>query len=44
VMPPVPAFYTKPQSISDLVDDTVARVLDFWKIDIQPHRRWPDVR
>jgi 4-hydroxy-3-polyprenylbenzoate decarboxylase len=44
VMPPVPAFYTKPQSISDLVDDTVARVLDFWHIDTAPARRWPDVR
>src|SRR4051812_3473715 len=44
VMPPVPAFYTKPKSIADLVDDTVARVLDFWNIDIQPTRRWPDVR
>jgi flavin prenyltransferase len=44
VMPPVPAFYTKPQSIDDLVNDTVARVLDFWDIDIQPDRRWPKIR
>jgi polyprenyl P-hydroxybenzoate/phenylacrylic acid decarboxylase-like protein len=27
VMPPVPAFYTRPQSVSDIVDDTVGRVL-----------------
>jgi flavin prenyltransferase len=40
VMPPVPAFYTKPRSIADLVDDTVARVLDFWNIDLAPDRRW----
>jgi flavin prenyltransferase len=44
VMPPVPAFYTKPQSIAELVDDTIARVLDFWEFDILPARRWPDVR
>ncbi len=44
VMPPVPAFYTKPQSITDIVDDTIARVLDFWKIDLLPNRRWPEVR
>ena len=41
VMPPVPAFYTKPQTIGDIVDDTLARVLDFWDIDILPNRRWP---
>ena len=40
VMPPVPAFYTKPQTIGDIVDDTVARILDFWEIDILPNRRW----
>jgi 4-hydroxy-3-polyprenylbenzoate decarboxylase len=44
VMPPVPAFYTRPQSISDIVNDTVARVLDFWNIDILPNRRWPEGR
>jgi 4-hydroxy-3-polyprenylbenzoate decarboxylase len=44
VMPPVPAFYTKPHTIGDLVDDTVARVLDFWDLDVLPGRRWPDSR
>jgi flavin prenyltransferase len=44
IMPPLPAFYTKPQSIGDIVDDTVARVLDFWEIDIAPDRRWPETR
>jgi 4-hydroxy-3-polyprenylbenzoate decarboxylase len=44
VMPPLPAFYTKPQSIADIVDDTLARVLDFWNIDLLPGRRWPETR
>ena len=44
VMPPMPAFYTKPQTVSDIVDDTLARVLDFWDIDILPDRRWPKTR
>jgi len=44
VMPPMPAFYTKPQTIGDIVDDTVARVLDHWDIDILPNRRWPESR
>jgi len=44
VMPPLPAFYTKPQTIAELVDDTVARVLDFWDMDILPGRRWPETK
>jgi 4-hydroxy-3-polyprenylbenzoate decarboxylase len=28
VFPPVPAFYQKPQTIDDIVGDTVARVLE----------------
>jgi flavin prenyltransferase len=27
VMPPVPAFYTRPETVSDIIDDTVGRVL-----------------
>ena len=41
IVPPVPAFYTEPQSISDIVDQMVGRVLDLlgytW-----PVRRWGD--
>ncbi|MGL4958494.1 MAG: UbiX family flavin prenyltransferase, partial [Plesiomonas sp.] len=33
IMPPVPAFYHRPQTIHDLVDQTVNRVLD--QFDIQ---------
>ena len=40
VMPPVPAFYTKPKSIGEIVDQTVARVLDFWGIDMPSVKRW----
>jgi 4-hydroxy-3-polyprenylbenzoate decarboxylase len=28
ILPPVPAFYLRPQSVEDLVDHTVARILD----------------
>ncbi len=34
VMPPLPAFYTRPASINEMVDQTLARVLDFWQIDL----------
>jgi 4-hydroxy-3-polyprenylbenzoate decarboxylase len=40
VMPPVPAFYTKPQSIIELVDHTVGRVLDLFDIDNTLVKRW----
>lgn len=33
VCPPVPAFYTRPQSVDDIVDHTVGRVLDLFDID-----------
>lgn len=41
VFPPVPAFYARPNSIEDMVDHTVGRVLDLF--DIEHHdlvRRW----
>ncbi len=41
ILPPVPAFYNRPQTIDDLVDHTVARVLDRLGIaqDLVPE--WP---
>ena len=33
VFPPVPAFYARPNSIDDLVDHTVGRVLDLFDIE-----------
>jgi len=34
IMPPVPAFYHRPQRIEDLVDQTVNRVLDQFDIEL----------
>jgi 4-hydroxy-3-polyprenylbenzoate decarboxylase len=42
VMPPVPAFYTKPLTINDIVDHTVSRVLDFWGLKLLPTKRWKE--
>ena len=42
VMPPVPAFYAKPQSVDDIVDHTIGRVLDLFGIDNALVRRWRD--
>jgi 4-hydroxy-3-polyprenylbenzoate decarboxylase len=40
ICPPVPAFYHKPQSIAELIDDTVGRVLDLYGIDSGLVKRW----
>ena len=40
ILPPVPAFYTRPQSIDDIVDHTVARILDQFGIDSGGAKRW----
>lgn len=40
VMPPVPAFYTRPASIDDMVSATVARALDLFGIDTGQIARW----
>lgn len=43
IMPPVPAFYTKPKTIDDIVDNTVLRCLDLFGIHTEEHRRWQGI-
>lgn len=40
LMPPVPAFYQRPQSIEAIVDHSVGRALDLFDIDVGIVRRW----
>lgn len=40
VAPPVPAFYTRPDSLEAVVDHTVGRVLDLLDIDADMVQRW----
>ena len=42
VFPPVPAFYTKPQSLDEMVDQTLARVLDLFDLETNALQRWKD--
>lgn len=42
LMPPVPAFYHRPKSIDELVDQTVGRALDLFDIDLQVVKRWTE--
>jgi polyprenyl P-hydroxybenzoate/phenylacrylic acid decarboxylase-like protein len=41
VFPPVPAFYNKPQTIQELIDHTIGRVLDMFDIEHNLFARWP---
>jgi flavin prenyltransferase len=40
IVPAIPAWYHKPQSIEDLVDFVIARALDQFDIDCVPIKRW----
>ena len=39
-MPPVPAFYAKPDSLDDMVNHTVGRCLDLFDLDNALVTRW----
>lgn len=39
VAPPVPAFYTRPQNLQDVVEQSVGRALDLFGLDA-PVQRW----
>jgi len=40
ILPPVPAFYNNPRSLADIVEHTVARILDQFGIDVPGAVRW----
>jgi 4-hydroxy-3-polyprenylbenzoate decarboxylase len=40
IAPPVPAFYTRPGSVDDIVDQTVGRLLDLLGFEHDRIRRW----
>jgi 4-hydroxy-3-polyprenylbenzoate decarboxylase len=40
ILPPVPALYTNPRSLADIVEHTVARMLDQFGIEVPGAARW----
>ncbi|MGV3578696.1 UbiX family flavin prenyltransferase [Brevundimonas sp.] len=40
IAPPLPAFYAKPASIEEMVDQSVGRALDLFGLDWAPVKRW----
>jgi 4-hydroxy-3-polyprenylbenzoate decarboxylase len=40
VFPPVPAFYHKPESLDEIVDQTVGKIMDLFEIEHSLFQRW----
>jgi 4-hydroxy-3-polyprenylbenzoate decarboxylase len=40
ILPPIPAFYCLPQTIDDIVNHLVGKVLDMFRIDHNLFKRW----
>ncbi|RLA39051.1 MAG: 3-octaprenyl-4-hydroxybenzoate carboxy-lyase, partial [Gammaproteobacteria bacterium] len=40
IAPPVPSFYNAPASITEMVDQTVGRTLDYFGIETSLVKRW----
>ena len=40
ILPPVPAFYHRPKTVDDIINQTVGRCLDLFDIDIGLVKRW----
>ena len=40
IAPPLPAFYAKPQSLEEMVDQSVGRALDLFGLSWAPVKRW----
>ncbi len=43
ILPPVPAFYNHPESLDDMVDHVVGRILDQFGLPADFERRWDGV-
>ena len=40
IAPPMPAFYNRPQSVDDIVNHSVGRILDLFGLDAGLVKRW----
>jgi len=40
IAPPVPAFYAKPQTLAEIIDQTLGRVLDLFGLETGGVKRW----
>ena len=40
ILPPIPAFYQKPATIDDIIDQTVGKIFDYFGIEHDLFERW----
>jgi 4-hydroxy-3-polyprenylbenzoate decarboxylase len=40
VAPPMPAFYSRPETVDDLINHNIFRVLDLFGLDCSALKRW----
>ena len=43
IAPPVPAFYAKPQTLAEMIDQTLGRILDLFDLETGRVRRWGEM-
>jgi len=44
ILPPVPAFYGNPQTVDDLIDGTIGRILLRLGIDNELYTKWKGMK
>lgn len=44
IAPPLPAFYARPESLEQMIDQSVGRALDVFGLDWAPVRRWEGLK
>ena len=44
IMPPVPAFYHRPKTLDDIINQTVSRALDQFEIETDLFQRWGELK
>jgi len=44
IVPPLPAFYNFPKSLVDIINHTVGRVLDLFRLDVDIVKRWQGMK
>jgi len=44
IAPPLPAFYARPESLDQMIDQSVGRALDVFGLDWAPVRRWEGLK
>ena len=40
ILPPVPSFYHQPETIEDIIDQTIGKIFDYFGIEHSLFRRW----